>query len=136
MPRARGTPADGTIAVVFVRIVNLTPHAVSVNEAGAVWTMEASGTIARVVDDFGSAERVVLRNGAAVEVVAVQPGQRISGLPAPVDGVLFLVSVRVAQAAPTRADLVFPIDVVRDGLGQVIGCRRLGRLGSPGASVD
>lgn len=36
--------------------------------------------------------------------------------------------VLVAEALPERGDLLFPVDLVRDDGGQIIGCRALGQV--------
>jgi len=50
---------------------------------------------------------------------------RVEGLPEPETGVLYLVSAVVRAAVPGRADVASPGDLVRDGEGNVIGCRHL-----------
>ena len=47
-------------------------------------------------------------------------------LPAPVPGTLIIVSQLVQSALPERTDLVVPAELVRDGMGRVIGCASLG----------
>jgi len=47
----------------------------------------------------------------------------VTGLPEPKDNILYIVSQIVADACPNRCDLLVPSDIIRDGAGQVIGCR-------------
>ena len=49
-------------------------------------------------------------------------------LPGPVDGVWHVVSQLVVNAMPDREDLLFPVDLVRDAEGNIMGCRALARL--------
>lgn len=53
---------------------------------------------------------------------------KVSGLPEPLDGVLFIVPRIVAATRPDRLDLVVPYEDVRDHDGRVIGCRAFARL--------
>lgn len=111
------------------RLVNLTPHAVTVilstNENGEQEsvTIPASGTIARV------------QQNTCVEYVDVDglPFTRnefgaIENLPEPETNVRYIVSAMVESAAVKegRMDCVFPCTPVRDGNGNIIGCRSLG----------
>ncbi len=47
----------------------------------------------------------------------------------PIEGVGYIVSLAVAQAARDRKDLFVPDDLVRDEKGVIVGCRRLARVG-------
>jgi len=101
-------------------IINLCPHAISVvNAAGdVVATFEPSGTQARVAV---SSETVAVASGVPVKRTVFGA---VSGLPAPQDGVIYLTSTLVAQAA-RRSDVVSPDTgptAVREN-GQVIGVR-------------
>jgi hypothetical protein len=49
------------------------------------------------------------------------------GLPAPVRGIVLVVSRPVADML-RRADLVFPDDEVRDAAGRIVACRALARF--------
>ena len=49
----------------------------------------------------------------------------ISGLPAPVEGTVYVVSRIVAEACKNRDDLLIVDDTVRDEDGRIIGCRAL-----------
>ena len=42
-------------------------------------------------------------------------------------GVFYIVSQLVKNALPDRTDLLVPAEVVRDGNGNIIGCKSLGR---------
>ena len=98
--------------------VNLTPHAINI-VGDATVTIPPSGRIARVTSTsspVGEVEGVPLHRTSfgAVE-----------GLDDPQEGVVQIVSAMVRAALPGRTDLASPGDLVRDGAGQVIGCRGL-----------
>ena len=101
-----------------MKFVNLTPHAITVDGLG---TIPASGSVARVSvnsTDVGAVGGVRLR--------AQLKGQ-VSGLPAPVDGVVFIVSGMVLDAlgSTRRSDVVAPdtgADAIREN-GQIVAVR-------------
>ena len=49
----------------------------------------------------------------------------VDGLPVPAEGTMYVVSLLVRQAAPDRADLASPGELVRDNAGQPTGCKGL-----------
>lgn len=93
--------------------VNLTPHIISVVDVVAI---APSGVVARVT----STTKVVgvINN---VTISRVEFGEVI-GLPAPEDGKVFIVSMLVRTAVPSRTDVVSPGNLVRDSAGNPIGC--------------
>ena len=92
------------------QFINLTPHTINMNDGAAY---AASGVVARVAN----AHTPFDENGVA----SIEWGE-VTGLPAPQDGVLYIVSALVAQAAK-RPDVVSPAsghpDVVRNN-GQIV----------------
>ena len=52
----------------------------------------------------------------------------VEGLPDPEEGVVWIVSRVVAEAAKERDDLLVTDDAVRDDQGRIIGCRALARI--------
>ncbi len=82
-------------------IVNLTPHAIVVDNGEISKTYEPSGEIARVLT-----ESTVVGVEDGFEVVSI----RVTGdnLPAQKDGVLYLVSAMVKGLRPEREDLIAP----------------------------
>lgn len=100
-------------------VVNLTPHPVTVGGR----TIPPSETVARV-----SVVPAPAGTFAAIPLTTQQAGE-VVGLPAPIPGVLWVVSgmVRAALAAgpDPRLDLVSPGDLVRDVDGRVVGCESL-----------
>ncbi len=105
-------------------IVNLTPHAINFvsAEGTQILTVEPSGTIARV-----SSRTVTIGEVAGIPVTATEYGE-VENLPAPEDGVVYVVSSLVAQRCKDRADVFIPNESVRDEQGRIVGCRSLGRI--------
>lgn len=104
-------------------IKNLTPHTVSiVNEDGTVKATFPSEGIARANQ---TAEHVGELDG--IELVSMKFG-KTEDLPAPAEGVYYIVSVITANAAKaegrTTGDLVITADPVRDADGRIVGCKR------------
>ncbi|MGH3567899.1 MAG: hypothetical protein ACRDRH_18095 [Pseudonocardia sp.] len=54
-------------------------------------------------------------------------------LPAEAPGVLLIVPRVLAREVP-RADLLFPDEEIRDTHGRIVGCRRLARFVTAGAT--
>jgi hypothetical protein len=95
----------------MAQFINLTPHTINITNGAAY---AASGVVARVAN----AHTPFDENGVA----SIEWGE-VTGLPAPKeDGVIYIVSVLVAQAAK-RPDVVSPAsghpNVVRNN-GQII----------------
>jgi len=101
-----------------LKLVNLTPHTVKlVNEIGVLELFSAG--VARVSSTQTEVGRVV-----AIPVVRATFGE-VTGLPAPEEGTMYVVSALVRGALPGRTDLASPGDPVRDEAGQVVGCKSL-----------
>ena len=79
----------------MTKFINLTPHTINLN-TGAAYA--ASGVVARV----GSTHTPFDENGLA----SIEWGE-VTGLPEPQEGVIYIVSALVAQAAK-RSDVVSP----------------------------
>ena len=106
------------------RLVNLTPHdIVFVREDGANEVLPASGQLARV-----SSTTSVVGEFAGVRLVHNEFGQ-VEGLPAPEEGVGYIVSAMVVSALKaagvSRSDVFVPSEQVRDENGRIIGCRSI-----------
>jgi len=100
----------------MAKFINLTPH--EINVVGGP-SFPPSGKVARVtatVTPAGEFGGVALSRTTFGEV---------DGLPAPVDGTIFVVSALVRSAVPDRRDVASPGDLVRGEDGQPIGCRGL-----------
>lgn len=110
----------------MVRILNLTPHAVTI--------VAADGTVARTIPSDGVARVMqTMRPAGLLDGIAIVDtvyGEPID-LPEKRANTFIIVSAVTAQAAkavgrPTD-DLLFPADFVRDDAGRIIGCRALAR---------
>lgn len=109
----------------MTNIINLTPHAISIVDENdsVVVTIEASGSIARCSQTINIVDSIDLNN-VAIPISSSSYGEVVD-LPAPQDGVYYVVSRLVMSACPNRQDLLVPNDLVRDEAGRVIGCRSL-----------
>lgn len=104
-----------------MQLVNLTPHPLNVfGLNGAVTTLAPAGKAPRLAVSR-EARPSFEADGNTFAVVRPTLGA-VEGLPAPVKGTFFVVSALVAEAAK-RPDLLSPGELVRDGAGNVIGCK-------------
>lgn len=107
-----------------MRLQNCTPHAIDIwNAEGTevVKTIPRSSCVARLREanePVGTADDVPICRTTYGDV---------HDLPDAETGTLFIVSIVVCRALPERDDLVFPVELVRDGEGRIVGCRSLGR---------
>jgi hypothetical protein len=114
-----------------VKVINTTPHAVKLigEEGTAVREYAPSGMTIRLQSK--TVEVGVLPDGARLTrteygapVLVTPEGEK--PLPAPEEGVWFIVSAMAKAALPGRQDLLVPAEQVRDDQGRVIGCRSFG----------
>lgn len=100
----------------MAKFVNLTPHAITL--VGDFPRIEPSGSVARLTESVEERPSI-----AGIPARAKVFGE-IQGLPDPEDGTYYIVSALVAQVAwaQGRTDVVAPGDLVRDALGNVVGC--------------
>ena len=116
-------------------LINLTPHPVRLLPIGAGRPRilpprsGKEGGPARIAEQATPAGRIQVGFGPQFQVVEVTYGE-VTGLPDPdpLGGTAYVVSRMVAEAAPHRGDLYFPMDVVRDEQGQILYARSLGRV--------
>lgn len=124
------------------RLVNLTPHQVLLetsNNDGELkrLLLPPAEEVPRLVIASGQEAPVLVRaegeDGEEITIPVVK-GTRAIGieppLPAPQPGVLYVTSRALAEHLPERSDLVWPEDQIRDVNGNVIGARKLGRVGN------
>lgn len=105
-----------------MKIVNLTPHDLAVVLADeSVCEIPKSGTVARV-----ATKREPARPIGGIQTFVTTFGE-VEGLPAPENGVVYVVSGMVAARVPDRPDVYAPGELVRDAAGNVVGCRGLSR---------
>lgn len=109
----------------MTRLINLTPHAINLMAGDATITIQPSGVVARCATTRTQVD-VLAVDGVQIPVNQIGFGA-VQGLPDPQDGVLFIVSSLVANAAKDRQDLLTVDDAVRDAGGNIIGCRALAR---------
>lgn len=110
-----------------IRLRNLTPHSVTIHLV--------DGTLVELLAERPTPRRAVERTAEGAETTAIGPVattrtrllDQVLDLPEPTPGVWLIVSSRIAEARPDRADLRFPDDHVREN-GRVVGCRALGRI--------
>lgn len=107
-----------------VKIVNLTPHEIMVYDA-------AGESVLQVIPSSGMARAAQTRepldsiNGIPVSKTGYGA---VEGLPDQRDGVIYIVSVLTAQAAPDRKDLYITDELVRDDTGRILGCKALAQI--------
>ncbi len=102
--------------------INVTPHALSIKRKdGSFATIEPSGTVARC-----KAESEVVAVIDGVEISKTRFGA-VEDLPEPQDGIIFIASLLVAQAASRagRDDVVSPGSLIRDEKGNPVGANGL-----------
>ena len=94
-------------------MVNLTPHAIVLDNGVSSLTVQPSGTIARVSVDVEE---------TAVSGLYSQQFGDVAGLPEPVEGTLYIVSAMVLSAVPHRADVYAPATALaaRNELGHIV----------------
>jgi hypothetical protein len=108
-----------------VRVVNLTPHPVTVYSGDAVVaSWPPAGPFARLAE-IRDERQTLSTHAGDVPVIGITYSEEIAELPEPSRGTVYVVS-RVLAAAVPRHDLFAPVDEVRDSEGQIIGCRALG----------
>lgn len=104
---------------------NYTPHDVDIVDADGqvILTVPREAEpirLAEAHEDAGS--------HAGVPIVGVTYGGAATALPPQEEGTMLIVSMVTAMALRHRRDLVYPVDLVRDDAGNIIGSRKLGRL--------
>ena len=101
-----------------MKVINLTPHDVSIytEDRKIIKTYAYSGQIARLAQ---RAEVVDYIDGIPIKV---SRNRRITGLPEPQEGVLYIVSDIVLNCCRHRTDLIAPGSKIYDDNRRVIGC--------------
>lgn len=104
-------------------IVNLTPHTVNLKLAnGKIQTIERKGRIPRIEEiieyqtSIDGAFIYGINYGGVIDAPPVMPGT------------CYVVSRMVAEALPGRDDLLFPLMLERDQVGNVVSANALGRI--------
>ncbi len=105
-------------------LVNLTPHEITIlSETGArVASIPPSGSVARLARSRRARGRI-----GDVPISEVEYGGA-TGVPDPMPGVRYIVSLVTALAVTSRDDLLAPWGEVRNKAGRILGCRGLQRV--------
>ncbi|MGA2262113.1 MAG: hypothetical protein ABSH28_11820 [Acidobacteriota bacterium] len=109
-------------------IVNLTPHPLTlVSKDGSIQVIPSSGIarVAMVTQLLGCLDGYPL---------ALHEPREVTGLPVPLPGAVYVVSTLVAQAVPTREDVVAPdtgAGAVRNEEGCIVAVRGFARFSPP-----
>jgi len=108
-----------------MKLVNLTPHPLTLQGEDGQVTVPPSGKVARAFQGNKVDDLIPIYSVPIVDLAV----RKVVDLPDPEDGTVYIVSRPVALAlAGTRADVVVPDDFVRDDQGRIIAARRLARL--------
>ena len=106
-----------------MNFINCTPHPIQLldSDNNLMISLPKGEVIPRLSQ---STKEVDVVNG--ISITETQFGET-QDLPESQDGVLLIVSRLVLSANPNRTDLVVPNELVRDGSGNIIGCKSLAR---------
>ena len=105
-------------------LINLTPHDITIVVDGRTEVIKPTG-LARCQE---KSVQVGLIDGW-IPVYETEYGE-VSGLPAPAEDTLYIVSVIVAKAkeVQARTDIYVPAKTLRDANGNIIGCIGLNKV--------
>ena len=106
----------------MTKIVNLTPHAITLFKGEETITIEPSGIVARV-----STRTVRVGDVDGIAITSTEFGE-VENLPDSENGTIYIVASLVAQRVPERTDVFIPNESVRDDKGRIVGCKSLGRI--------
>lgn len=112
-----------------MKLINLTPHPLTLVGDNGTLTVPPSGQITRLAVTRTACAPVTVE-GVTLTVSRPTLGE-IVGLPANQPGVILVVSALVAEVAD-RADVMSPGELLRDGNGAVVGARGLCAYGKGG----
>jgi hypothetical protein len=98
------------------KLINLTPHDIVITGYGIV---EPSGNSVKVHSHLSKVDDI-----DGVPIMCCKDA-RVSNLPDPHKGVLYIVPGYVRTALPHRKDLASPTKLIRDGAGRIVGCGAL-----------
>lgn len=111
----------------MMTVINMTPHDICIIHQDA-----AGEERVEVIPVSGQVARCEMHKEAAAPLGDIPVYHLTYGpvvdLPPAEDGTFYIVSSIVAQSLRhEREDLLVPVDFVRNGRGEIIGCRALGR---------
>ncbi len=108
---------------------NYTPHEINLYLGNGDNINLPSAGIARCTEEIDNLDVIPVQiNNIQIPVPLIQKRfGHIIDLPPPESGIIYIVSVVVAQAAAAhgRMDVVFPGELVRNTAGQIIGTKSL-----------
>lgn len=113
----------------MTKIINKTPHQIRVRKEGwnGWWDVvfepnEPPIRLKEKYDKVGEIEHipVFVKKFLIAEDTPLPPQQ---------EGVVYIVSLVVAQTFPNRRDFVIPNDLIRDTEGRITGCKSFARVG-------
>lgn len=107
-----------------MKIINLTPHEVTIVNGDNKLIYDPSGVIARVTAKTVYTGEVI---NSFIPVSKTEYGE-VENLPEYEEGTVYIVSSLVAQRVPDRKDVFIPNESIRDEKGRIVGCRSLGRI--------
>jgi len=116
-----------------MKIVNLTPHPVTLIGSEGQVTIPSSGQLVRAREVREVRGTITLDQAGALPVLAISYGEP-EGLPEPLEAdTIYIVSALAAQAIrahrPDIADHFFVVsDPVRDETGRIVGAKALARV--------
>lgn len=105
-----------------VKIINLTPHSITIVMENGNVVIPPSGVVARRET---KTEVIGTINGIPVTRTKLGP---ITGLPETVSNDTIYIVSRIIAESSGRNDLYIPDQSVRDNEGNIIGCKSLGVL--------
>jgi len=105
------------------RIINLTPHPVNIQTDSSIIEIPPSGKVERCVESITEIEPIE-HNGIRIRA-QVKAFGKVENLPEAENGVIYVVSLPVAQAVKNRPDVFTIGDAIRNEKGQVIGAKTL-----------
>ena len=107
----------------IVMIINKTPHDINI--------LNEKNEIVKTIKKTEGQIRLAVKTESSEKIEGIPTSISVFGQPEGLpefDGETFyIVSQLVKSAFPERTDLLVPAEVVRDEIGQIIGCRSLGR---------
>lgn len=102
-----------------MKIINLTPHEINIEGQKAI----LSSGIARCKEIIN-----IVDNFDGIDIIEKNFGE-VYDLPAPEENTIYIVSIIVASALKgKRNDVYIPGEIIRNDIGQIIGCKNIARL--------
>lgn len=114
-----------------MKVINLTPHAITLESGGTTITISPSGTVCRAAEVVETVGTIDVDGLGPVPVRRIHYGEP-AGLPEPEADTIYIVSALAAQAVrahcPGRNDVYVVSDPVRDEQGRIVAARALAQI--------